>query len=159
MTRNYRLSLIFVAASCLMLNSCISAVHCRLSESKNNLDRKAVESNSIWRQFGDARLPTYQAKFGTANLMLACFERDRHIWVDYIATNVGLDTLIYDAGHKKTGIPPGKSALLISTDLGLAPQTRAYVRTAKVKVVVPYTKSTKSPDRRVEDVEFTLYRD
>jgi hypothetical protein len=152
MTSTYRLSLIFVAAGCLMLNSCISAVHCRLSESKNNLNRKTVESNSVWRQFGDARLPTYQAKFGTANLVLACFERDRHIWVDYIATNVGLDTLIYDAVHKKTGIPPGKSALLISTDLGLA-----HVRTAKVKVVIPYTKSTKSPDRRVEEVEFTLY--
>jgi hypothetical protein len=91
--------------------------------------------------------------------MLACFERDRHIWVDYIATNVGLDTLIYDAFDKKTGIAPGKSALLISTDLGLAPQSRAYVRTAKVKVVVPYTKSTKSPDRHVEEVEFTLYLD
>ncbi|MFZ1685443.1 MAG: hypothetical protein WAU88_15105, partial [Candidatus Zixiibacteriota bacterium] len=139
--------------------SCTSMVRCKLSESKSNSKRSAAVANSVWRQFGDTRLPTYQAKFGTANLMLACFERDNHIWVDYIATNVGLDTLIYDVAHKKTGIAPGKSALLISTDLGLAPQSRAYVRTAKVKVVVPYTKSTKSPDRHVEDVEFTLYRD
>ena len=142
-----------------MLNSCTSMVHCKLSESKSGSKGHVAATNSVWRQFGDARLPTYQAKFGTANLVLACFERDRHIWVDYIATNVGLDTLIYDAVHKKSGIPPGKSALLISTDLGLAPQSRAYVRTAKVKVVVPYTKSTKSPDRRIEDVEFILYRD
>jgi hypothetical protein len=159
MKRKHCLFLIALAASYLFVLSCTSMVHCRLSESKNNLNRKAVESNSVWRQFGDTHLPTYQAKFGTANLMLACFERERHIWVDYIATNVGLDTLIYDAGHKKTGIPPGKSALLISTDLGLAPQTRAYVRTAQVKVVVPYSKSTKGPDRRIEDVEFILYRE
>jgi hypothetical protein len=159
MTRNYRLSLIFVAAGCLMLNSCISAVHCRLSESKRGLNRNALTINSVWRQFGDARLPTYQAKFGTANLMLACFERGSHIWVDYIATNVGLDTLIYDAVHRVTGIPPGKSALLISTDLGKAPSSRDSVRTARVQVIIPYSKSTEKTEHHIEDVEFVLYRD
>jgi hypothetical protein len=159
MTRNYRLSLIFVAAGCLMLNSCMSAVHCRLSESKRGLNRNALATNSVWRQFGDTRLPTYQAKFGTATVVLASFERESHIWVDYIATNVGLDTLFYDAVHKITGIPPGKSALLISTDLGIAPQSRAYVRTAKVQVIIPYSKSAKIADHHIEDVEFILYRD
>jgi hypothetical protein len=158
MKRNYRLILIIAATGCFLLNSCTSTVHCRLSESNPNQNRKASKAVSVWHQVGDSRLPKYQAKFGTANLSLACFERGSHIWVDYIATNAGSDTLIYDAVNRTIAIPPGHIALLASTDLGAAPRSRNSVRVAKVQVKVPYLRSSKELIHRIEDLEFSIYR-
>jgi hypothetical protein len=158
MTKFYLFLAAVIFATCVALSSCATTVHCRLTESNPNQNRKASNAVSVWHQVGNSRLPKYQAKFGPANLVLACFERGSHIWVDYIATNVGSDTLVYDAVNRTIAIPPGHIALLASTDLGAAPRSRNSVRVAKVQVKVPYLRSSKELIHRIEDLEFSIYR-